>query len=224
MNARVMRVGIAGGIADGMVMAAFSMIALWVGRERVLDAAEPDRAHVLAGSALDGTFSAAALLIGIGVRTTMAILVGTLIATAVCRLVIATDRAICHQDGPGADRSWLRLGWEDVDQVLWDDDLCVLTLTRAGRGGPSRVVLRLPRRAPLVELARERGHLDDLRPSAGALQRPGLRVADRAPPARVRRGEVGAGAARRYRLGRVRGDRRGGGRPRSNVMAVRGHE
>ncbi len=51
MNARVMRVGIAGGIADGMVMAAFSMIALWVGRERVLDAAEPDRAHVLAGSA-----------------------------------------------------------------------------------------------------------------------------------------------------------------------------
>ena len=139
-------------------------------------------------------------------------------------LVIATDRAIYHQDGPGAGRSWSRQGWEDVDQVLWDDDLCVLTLTRAGRGGPSRVVLRLPRRAPLVELARERGHLDDFRPSAGALQRPGLRVADRAPPARVRRGEVGAGAARRYRLGRVRGDRRGGGRPRSNVMAVRGHE
>ncbi len=71
-------------------------------------------------------------------------------------LVIATDRAIYHQDGPGADRSWSRQGWEDVDQVLWDDDLCVLTLTRAGRGGPSRVVLRLPRHAPLVELARER--------------------------------------------------------------------
>jgi hypothetical protein len=30
MNARVMRAGIAGGIARGMVMAAFSMIALWV--------------------------------------------------------------------------------------------------------------------------------------------------------------------------------------------------
>src|SRR5260221_4640569 len=111
MNARVMRVGIAGGIADGMVMAAFSMIALWVGRERVLDAAEPDRAHVLAGSALDGTFSAAALLIGIGVRTTMAILVGTLIATAVCRLGIATDPAICHPDGPRSAPPSVRRRW-----------------------------------------------------------------------------------------------------------------
>jgi hypothetical protein len=71
-------------------------------------------------------------------------------------LVIATDRAVYHQDGPGAGYSWSRLGWEDVDQVLWDDDLCALTLTTAGRGGSSRVVLRLPRHAPLVDFARER--------------------------------------------------------------------
>jgi hypothetical protein len=69
--------------------------------------------------------------------------------------VIATDRALCYQDSPG-DRSWSRLGWEDVDQVLWDDDLHALALTRTGYGGPSRVVLRLARHDPLVELARER--------------------------------------------------------------------
>src|SRR5260221_13287609 len=51
MSARVIWAGLAGGIAGAMVMAAFSMIALWVGRERVLDAAETDRAHVLADSA-----------------------------------------------------------------------------------------------------------------------------------------------------------------------------
>jgi hypothetical protein len=71
-------------------------------------------------------------------------------------LVIATDRAVYHQDGPGARRSWSRLGWEDVDQVLWDDDLCALTLTTAGSRGSPRVVLRLPRRAPLLDFARER--------------------------------------------------------------------
>ena len=64
--------------------------------------------------------------------------------------------AVYHQDGPGAGRSWSRLGWEDVDQVLWDDDLCALNLTCAGREGSSQVVLRLPRHAPLLELARER--------------------------------------------------------------------
>jgi len=70
--------------------------------------------------------------------------------------VIATDRAAYCQDGPGTGRPWSRLGWEDVDQVLWDDELCVLTLTRTPRGGLSRVALSLPRSYPLVEYARER--------------------------------------------------------------------
>src|SRR5258708_37138901 len=103
----------------------------------------------------------------------MAILVGTLIATAVCRLVIATDRAICHQDGPGADRSWLRLGWEDVDQVLWDDDLCVLTLTRAGRGGAPRGGPRPSPPRPPGGLSPARGPLRDPRPRCRAFQRTG---------------------------------------------------
>lgn len=88
-------------------------------------------------------------------------------------LVIATNRAVYHQDGPAAGRSWSRLGWEDVDQVLWDDDLCALTLTRVGRGGSSRMVLRLPSHAPLVELARERVTSTTL---AGALVLSGGRV------------------------------------------------
>jgi hypothetical protein len=70
-------------------------------------------------------------------------------------LVIATERAVYYQDGSGG-RSWSRLGWEEVDQVLWDVALHALTLTRAGHGALSRVVLRLARHDPLVELARER--------------------------------------------------------------------
>lgn len=43
-----------------------------------------------------------------------------------------------------------------MDQVLWNDELRALTLTHAGPGGSSRVVLRLPRGYPLVEFASER--------------------------------------------------------------------
>jgi hypothetical protein len=71
-------------------------------------------------------------------------------------LAVATERAVYHQYGAGADRSWSRLGWDDVDQVLWNDERHTLTLTRAGPRGPSSVVLRLHRSVPLVELARER--------------------------------------------------------------------
>jgi hypothetical protein len=73
----------------------------------------------------------------------------TSIRQAGAALVIATDRGVCG-------RSWSRLGWEDVDQVLWDDDGNALTLTRTGHRGPARVALRRPRHGPLVGLARER--------------------------------------------------------------------
>jgi hypothetical protein len=69
-------------------------------------------------------------------------------------LVAATAHAVYHQDRP--DHTWSRLGWEDVDQVSWDDQPCALTLDRAGRGGSPPVVLRLPRSAQLVDFARER--------------------------------------------------------------------
>lgn len=71
-------------------------------------------------------------------------------------LVAATVRAVYYQDGSAAGRSWSRLGWEEVDQVLWDDEQCTLTLGCPGRSGSYRVSLRLTRHAPLVEFARER--------------------------------------------------------------------
>lgn len=68
-------------------------------------------------------------------------------------LVVATGHAVYHQDSP--ERTWSRLGWEDVDQVMWDGEQHVLTLTRASHGR-SPVVLRLPRGGPLADFARER--------------------------------------------------------------------
>ena len=71
-------------------------------------------------------------------------------------LVIATGHALYHQDGPGAGHGWSRLAWEDVDQVLWDDEQRALTMTRASLGGSPPVVLHLPGGAPLEVFARER--------------------------------------------------------------------
>jgi hypothetical protein len=70
-------------------------------------------------------------------------------------MVTATGHASYHQDGPVADRSWSRLGWEDIGQVRWNDQQGGLTLTHADHRG-SPVVLPLPRGAPLADFARER--------------------------------------------------------------------
>ncbi len=94
MNARVMRAGIAGGIAGGMVMAVFSMFALrlagsgfWTPLNLI--------AHTFWRAApLDGRFSAAALVIGLAVHTIMAMLVGTLIAAAAYRVPAARSLVI----------------------------------------------------------------------------------------------------------------------------------
>jgi len=40
-------------------------------------------------------------------------------------LAVATGRALYHESG----RSWSRLGWGQVDQVVWDDQRHVLALT-----------------------------------------------------------------------------------------------
>jgi hypothetical protein len=81
----VSRAGIAGGIAGGMVMAAFSMVTLWLtggGFWTPLNLI----AHTFWRSApLDGRFSAAALVIGVAVHMTVAMLFGTLIAAAAAR-------------------------------------------------------------------------------------------------------------------------------------------
>src|SRR5260370_6916984 len=94
MNARVGGAGVGGGIAGGMVMAVFSMIALrlagsgfWTPLNLI--------AHTFWRAApLDGRFSAAALVIGMAVHMTMAMLFGTLIATAVHRLPAARSLVI----------------------------------------------------------------------------------------------------------------------------------
>ena len=98
--------------------------------------------------------TAAAVAAGAPIRPGEKVLASVRQANAA--LAVATERAVYRQDGPGADRSWSRLGWDDVDQVLWDDERHTLTLARAGLGESSPVVLRLPGSVPLVELARER--------------------------------------------------------------------
>lgn len=77
-------------------------------------------------------------------------------------IAAATQHAIYYcQDGQPGAGSWLRLGWEDVGGVGWDErsrtmTLTAMTLTRLGDDGPPRIIMRLPRRTPLADLARER--------------------------------------------------------------------
>jgi hypothetical protein len=54
-------------------------------------------------------------------------------------LAVATDRALYYQDG----RSWARLGWEQVDQVWWDDQRQVLALTGLPPALAAHTLLRL---------------------------------------------------------------------------------
>jgi hypothetical protein len=67
-------------------------------------------------------------------------------------LAVATDRALHHQHG----RSWARLGWEQVDQVRWDDQRHVLALTGLTSAADSRTLLRLARPWDLPAVASER--------------------------------------------------------------------
>lgn len=86
MNTRILRAGIAGGMAGGMVMAVFSMIMLWLAGSGFWTPLNLI-AHTFWRSApLDGRFSVPALGIGIAVHMTMAILFGTMIAAAAVRM------------------------------------------------------------------------------------------------------------------------------------------
>jgi hypothetical protein len=102
MNARIMRAGIAGGIAGGMVMAAFSMIAMWLAGSGFWTPLNLIAHTFWRAAPLDGTFSAAALVIGVGVHMTMAILVGTLIAAAAGPAWPAEGRAGADRPGAGS--------------------------------------------------------------------------------------------------------------------------
>jgi hypothetical protein len=89
MNARIMRAGIAGGIAGGMVMAAFSMIAMWLAGSGFWTPL-----NVLAGSAPGWQGQRRSSSHRRGVHMTMAILVGTLIAAAAYPLPTARSLVI----------------------------------------------------------------------------------------------------------------------------------
>src|SRR5215469_2990401 len=86
MNTRVLRAGSAGGMTGGAVMAAFSMITLWLAGNGFWTPLNLI-AHTFWRSApLDGRFSGAALVIGMAVHLTMAMLFGALIAAAAVRI------------------------------------------------------------------------------------------------------------------------------------------
>jgi hypothetical protein len=86
MNTRILRAGVAGGLAGGAVMAMFSMITLWLAGSGFWTPLNLI-AHTLWRSApLDGRFSVAAVVIGVAVHMTMATLFGTVIAAAAARL------------------------------------------------------------------------------------------------------------------------------------------
>jgi len=94
MNARVLRTGIAGGAVGGAVMAAFSMVMLWLAGSGFWTPLNLI-AHMFWRSApLDGRFSVAALVIGAAVHMTMAMLFGTLIAAAAFRVPVARSLVI----------------------------------------------------------------------------------------------------------------------------------
>ena len=65
--------------------------------------------------------------------------------------VVATDRGIYHRGGGG----WVRLGWEQIHRVDWDNQRGTLMLRGLTPNVPSTVVL-LSRGCKLVALARER--------------------------------------------------------------------
>jgi hypothetical protein len=94
MDARVVRAGIAAGIAGGAVMAVLSMMMLWLAGSGFWTPLNLIAHTFLRSAPLDGTFSAPALVIGVAVHMTMAMLFGTLIAAAAYRLPAARSLVI----------------------------------------------------------------------------------------------------------------------------------
>jgi hypothetical protein len=70
----------------------------------------------------------------------------------------ATERALYHCGGgtSGGTREWVRLGWEEIGNVSWDERECALTVTGLLPTVARRTVLHLPNGTSLGRLARER--------------------------------------------------------------------
>jgi hypothetical protein len=86
MNTKILRAGIAGGLAGGAVMAIFSMTMLWLARSGFWTPLNLIAHTVWRSAPLNGRFSVAALVIGMAVHLTMAMLFGTMVAAAAVRL------------------------------------------------------------------------------------------------------------------------------------------
>lgn len=69
--------------------------------------------------------------------------------------VVATDRAVYHQDLANGLRSWHRMGWEQVERAEWDAVRGELRLVSQVPQVPDLAV-RLPGPGRLLALARER--------------------------------------------------------------------
>lgn len=67
-------------------------------------------------------------------------------------LSVATDRALYHQAG----QAWVRLGWDQVGRVDWDEQRHVLILSGLTPAVPARPVLHLARDWDLPAVAAER--------------------------------------------------------------------
>lgn len=68
--------------------------------------------------------------------------------------IVATTRAVYHREQ--ATGKWVRLGWEQVERVHWDDHRGGLVLTGSTSDAPPQTVLAVPHNHALVALARER--------------------------------------------------------------------
>lgn len=98
------------------------------------------------------------------IRASIALTLGERVLVTACdseEWVAASDRALYHSAGsPRGDtfpRQWIRLGWEEVGAVSWDDEERTLTLVGLLPTVARRTVLRLPAGASsLGALARER--------------------------------------------------------------------
>jgi hypothetical protein len=67
--------------------------------------------------------------------------------------VVGTERAVYHECGAAG---WGRLGWEEVDRVVWEPGSSLLTLTSRRPGRAPGLALRLAAGTRLAALADER--------------------------------------------------------------------
>lgn len=98
------------------------------------------------------------------IRSSLPLASGERVLTMTCDLsgswVAASERALYHRDGApsriAVPQEWVRLGWEEIGRVAWDDRESTLTLTGLLPTVPRRTVLHLPSVNPLASLATER--------------------------------------------------------------------